>query len=280
MKYVIAKTKSNIPSTALMGVLMVCLMVFSLGCSNPSPTNTFLIYQPEGFSYKSIEDKMIFVQGGTFNMGAKTLMLDERPIHQVTVSDFYMSMTEVTQEEWMAVMGGNPSHFQNKAYPVEKITWYEAVNFANKLSALEGLDPVYSFEEGQVVWDKRKNGYRLPTEAEWEFAARGGTKTKDFKYSGSNKISEVAHHTGNVKDDLNKSVAILKANELGLHDMSGNVYEWVWDWKTDYTGEHQIDPTGNLHGKSKRVRGGSAFCAAYANRITWRGAYNPSDRRY
>ena len=267
-------------SVAITSAILVILLFVSSSCSNPRPTSVYLVYQSEGFSHQTITDKMTFVQGGTFNMGAETLMPDERPVHQVTVSSFLISRTEVTQEEWMAVMGGNPSHFQNKAYPVEMITWYDAINFTNKLSVMEGLEPVYSFQGGQVVWDRTKNGYRLPTEAEWEFAARGGIRTMNYLYSGSNDVSDVAQHTGNVKDDLNKPVASLKPNELGLYDMSGNVYEWVWDWKAEFTEDHQTDPSGKPNGEQKAVRGGSAFCAAYSNRISWRNSYEPGTREY
>ncbi len=261
-------------------ILLILIVVLAAACSSLTRTDEILIYDQNSFRNKSLNEKMVRVEGGTFSMGEKSLFLDERPIHSVKLSDFYLSRTEITQKDYMAVMGHNPSYFQGRNLPVENITWYDAINFANKLSLLEGFEPVYSFNGGQVTWDKSKNGYRLPTEAEWEYAARGGLHSKGFKYSGSDNIDDVAHHSGNSGKTTNKPVATKKPNELGLHDMTGNVYEWVWDWRTPYTDKDQINPSGGNTGDNKRVRGGSAFCSPYFSRIGWRNSYGPFDRKY
>ena len=238
-------------------------------------------YKIEEYENIKLSEKMVLVKGGTFKMGAKTWFLDERPIHKVTVDDFYISKTEVTQEEWISVMGNNPSQYENDKYPVEMVSWFDAVGFCNKLSKKEGLEPCYLIQGDTVKCDFTKNGYRLPTEAEWEFAAKGGNKSKGFKYSGSNNVDEIAQYTGNNELDCNSEVASLKANELGIFDMSGSVYEWCWDQATKYTKEHAINPTGNKTGKKRRVRGGSSFCSRYFQRITYRNTYKPdSKERY
>lgn len=260
--------------------LLLISAILTSACSSITKTNEILIYDQKTYPYKSISDQMVRVEGGNFKMGENSLFPDERPIHEVELSGFYMSKTEITQTDWMVVMGHNPSYFQGKNLPVENMTWYDAINFANRLSTLEGLEPVYTFKNGQVIWDKTKNGYRLPTEAEWEYAARGGKQSKGYKYSGSNDIDEVAHHSRNSGKTTNKPVAAKKPNELGLYDMTGNVYEWTWDWRGSYSKEKQVNPLGGTEGNRKRVRGGSAFCSPYFSRIAWRNSYDPNDRKY
>jgi len=190
--------------------------------------------------------KMIGVTGGTFKMGAPDSELSEsqeseRPVHRVTLSSFSIGETEVTQELWKAVMGSNPSKQKTgDTHPVETVSWNDCQEFIRKLNSLTG-----------------KN-YRLPTEAEWEFAARGGTKSKGYKYAGSNTLNDVAWHYGNHKL-YHVEVAKKQANELGLYDMIGNVEEWVNDyWTMDYYSiSPQNDPTGPATGYLYVVRGGS-----------------------
>ena len=165
---------------------------------------------------------MIFVEGGTFQMGSNNGDSDEKPVHRVTVSDFYIGKYEVTQKEWYEVMGNNPSRFKGRNLPVEEVSWYDAVEFCNKKSKAEGLTPCYTGSRKNTKCNFSANGYRLPTEAEWAYAARGGIKSKGYKYSGSNTIGDVAWYISN-SGSKTHTVGTKKANELGIYDMTGNV---------------------------------------------------------
>ena len=186
---------------------------------------------------------MIAVEGGTFKMGATSEQggdaeSDESPVHNVTLSDYYIGETEVTQELWQAVMGTNPSYSKGNKKPVEQVSWNDCQKFIKKLNQLIG-----------------KN-FRLPTEAEWEYAARCGDKSKGYKYSGSNTIDTVAWYTSN-SGSKTHDVKTKQANELGIYDMSGNVYEWCQDWYGSYSNGAQTNPTGSSSGSSRVLRGGS-----------------------
>ncbi len=187
---------------------------------------------------------MVYVEGGTFTMGATSEQNDarenEKPAHQVALSSFSIGKYEVTQAEWQAVMGSNPSHFTgNSQRPVEQVSWNDCQEFIRKLNAITG---------------KR---FRLPTEAEWEFAARGGKLSRVYKYAGSNTIDNVAWCYGN--SGSTHPVGTKSPNELGLYDMSGNVWEWCQDWYNSYYYKFssQINPTGPSSGSSRVARGGS-----------------------
>lgn len=196
----------------------------------------FKILAQENETY---EPEMVFVQGGTFLMGSNDGESDEKPIHKVQVSDFYMGKTEITQAQWEAVMGTNPSHFKNcDNCPVEQVSYEDCQVFISKLNAKTGKK------------------YRLPTEAEWEYAAKGGNKSQGYVYSGSNSIGLVAWYTENSGSHTHP-VGEKQANELGIFDMTGNVVEWCQDWYDEdyHAGRSHIDinPKGALTGQY-RVR--------------------------
>ena len=209
------------------------------------------------FKVKGVTFRMKPVQGGTFVMGAlptDTQADKDEVRHQVSVKTFYMGETEVTQELWEAVMPKNRSKNKGKTLPVEYVTYDMCKEFIDKLNQLTGYH------------------FRLPTEAEWEYAARGGRKSKGYLYAGSNDIYQVAHLLTNTPDMKEKSVAQLKPNELGLYDMSGNVWEFCEDW---YRKSPQSKPSSNFH----VIRGGSYNCDARYCRSTNRYMYDQR-RRY
>ena len=190
---------------------------------------------------------MVYVKGGTFSMGATEEQGtedphgDEYPVHSVTLSDYYIGKFEVTQGLWKAVMGDNPIGLKKgDDYPVDAVSWSDIQDFLNKLNKVTGKK------------------YALPTEAQWEYAARGGVKSKGYKYSGSNTVGDVAWHQDN-SDLETHPVGKKQANELGLYDMSGNVVEWCSDWYGDYSSDSQTDPTGLTYGILRVRRGGSYF---------------------
>lgn len=222
----------------------------SSSSSGSSSTKTFTV--------NGVEFKMIKVEGGTFTMGATGGMIDEAidcefPSHKVTLSSYYIGETVVTQELWVAVMGHNPSENKGAKLPVEHVLWIDCQKFISKLNDLTGEQ------------------FRLPTEAEWEFAARGGNKSKGYKYSGSNILDDVAWYEGNSGGHTH-SVGTKRPNELGIYDMSGNVWEWVNDWYSDYTAEAQNNPTGGTTGNGfvRIDRGGAMDCSGIYCRISFR----------
>ena len=204
---------------------------------------------------------MIEVEGGTFKMGSEDsdAYSDEKPVHQVTLSSYAIGETEVTQELWQAVMGSNPSNFKGTNLPVEQVSWEDCQEFIRKLNQMTGRT------------------FRLPTEAEWEFAARGGNKSQGYKYSGSNNIDDVAWYDGN-SSSATHPVKTKKANELGLYDMSGNVYEWCSDWYASYDSSAQTNPTGPNSGSIRVCRGGCWINIAGRCRSASRNNFTPSDR--
>lgn len=186
----------------------------------------------------SILPEFIFIQGGTFQMEFNDSQAPfGAPIYSVKLSDFYLGKYEVTQSQWRAVMGNNPSNFKGDNLPVENVSWDETQKFINKLNALT-----------------RKN-YRLPTEAEWEYAARGGNKSVGYIYSGSNTLSDVAWYSDN-SNSTTHEVGGKQPNEQGLYDMSGNVWEWCSNWYGDYNYNEQSNPTGPSSGSDHVRRGG------------------------
>lgn len=215
----------------------------------------------ETFTVKGVTFSMIRVQGGSFQMGATSELGsdaydNEKPVHSVTLSSYYIGQTEVTQELWQAVMGENPSYFKgNNQRPVEQVSWEDCQEFIEKLNKLTG------------------KSFRLPTEAEWEFAARGGNKSRGYKYSGSNTVGSVAWYGGN---SGSKTHAV--ATKLGLYDMSGNVWEWCSDWEGAYQSSSQTNPKGPSEGGYRVLRGGCWIGFAGSVRVSYRSGSAPSFR--
>lgn len=208
--------------------------------------------------------RMLQVPGGTFTMGCdkpsslKHSYEADKPTHRVTVDTFYMGKYEVTQRLWTAVMGYNPSRWQsNDSLPVEQVSYADAQIFIARLSQMTG----YRF--------------RLPTEAEWEFAARGGNQSKGYVYPGcSGDLGSVAWYGMN-SDNVTHPVGRLKPNELGFHDMAGNVWEWCSDWYSDYTKEAQVNPRGPKHGENRILRGGCLNSPSWGCAVSDRSWYLP-----
>ena len=221
------------------------------------------------FTIGNVSFTMVYVEGGTFTMGATSeqgsnTYSDEKPAHSVTLSSYYIGQTEVTQELWEAVMGSNPSKFKGAKRPVEQVSWDDCQEFIRKLNAKTG-----------------KN-FRLPTEAEWEYAARGGSRSQHYKYSGGNTIGDVAWYAVNYSDKVSgstHSVATKRANELGIYDMSGNVWEWCSDWYGDYS-TSQTNPQGPASGSYRVYRGGSWFYGARLCRVSLRDCWSPGIRDF
>ena len=226
--------------------------------SMASGSNTISIPVKDGISID-----MVKVEAGTFMMGATSEMKDpssdEKPLHQVTLTnDYYMGKYEVTQALWRAVMGSNPSYFKGDNLPVEKVSWKNCQKFISKLNKMTG----------------RK--FRLPTEAEWEYAARGGKKSRGYQYSGSNSISDVAWYDGN-SGSKPHPVGTKQANELGIYDMTGNVWEWCQDWIGSYLSSSQTNPTGADSGSYPVHRGGCYNDVAWGCRLSHRSCSSPDD---
>ena len=226
--------------------------------NNPNDPNN-----PNTFTVNGVIFEMVYVEGGTFDMGATTEQgsdaeSDEKPVHSVTLDGYYIGKCEVTQELWEAVMGSNPSYFKGAQNPVEKVSWNDCQDFIKKLNSLTGMT------------------FRLPTEAEWEYAARGGNQSRHYKYSGSGNIGDVAWYNNN-SGKKTHAVGTKTANELGIYDMSGNVYEWCSDWYGYYSAGAQTNPQGPSSGFYRVLRGGSWSYDARNCRVSSRNGSDPND---
>jgi formylglycine-generating enzyme required for sulfatase activity len=245
---------------------------------------------------------MVRIQGGTFAMGSPRAVWEEayrddldyfvydELRHSVTISPFYMGKYEVTQKEWRDIMGYGTSEFSGDDLPVESVSWYEAIEYCNKRSQREGLTPAYTIDKSRkdpnntapstskwvfendtirwmVTWNRKANGYRLPTEAEWEYACRAGTSTPYYTGNTVDGAGWYRVNSGNKTHPIGQK----QPNAWGLYDMHGNVYEWCWDWYDEYPRGAQTDPAGAGTGFARVVRGGSWFDGARILRSTGRG---------
>ena len=252
--------------------------------------------------------EMVWVAGGSFEMGKNLGTgggIDMTPLHTVNLSGFYMAMKELTQGQYVIVMGmddrfsavnAGTDYGRGNNYPMYYVSWYDAVAFCNRLSLKEGLSPAYRISgttnpnnwgdvpaSGSSAWDAAEivegsDGYRLPTEAQWEYAAKGGNGTPgNYTYSGGNDLNDFAWYNSN-GGGYNHEVGFKRANGLELYDMSGNVWEWCWDWSGNYTAEEATDPQGAPSGISRVTRGGSRYNPANAVRSVVRDSKYPFNR--
>lgn len=244
----------------------------------------------------SNDDGLVLIRGGKFNMGSpsdEAQRGEDEVLHEVTVDDFYISAYEVTQKEYEDIMGSNPSNFDGDNLPVENVSWYDAIEYCNKLSEKEGLTPVYKIDGDEVSWDRSANGYRLPTEAEWEYAARGGT---DTPFNTETSISDqeanyYGHYPYGIEEnyfsqskletqpgeyrETTLNVGSFSPNKFGLYDMHGNVREWVYDYYGAYDTDNTDNPTGPLTGSLKVNRGGGWNDYAKHLRSAYRASFPP-----
>lgn len=238
------------------------------------------------------DNNFVLVKGGAFENTKSNYYGKE-----IAIQNFYIGKYEVTQKEWVEVMESNPSNFKGEQLPVEMISWYDAIEYCNARSKKEGLKPFYNIEKNKkdpknkndhdlIKWivtiNEGANGYRLPTEAEWEYAASGGHMSKDYTYSGSDQADEAAWYWRNAGDKYlsgdwswpaienngtrTKTAGLKVANELGIYDMSGNVREWCWDWYEDESN----------NGSFRVVRGGGWIGDVSSNEISFRGKFDPN----
>ena len=229
------------------------------------------------------EMRFVAVPGGAFWMGSPEdepgRFDNEGPRHRVHVAPYWLASTEVTRAQWRAVMGSTPPGGRHDDEPVVGVSWCDTLRYANELSQREGLTPAYRLlgpcaHGGTVTWDRSADGYRLPTEAEWELAARGGDEQL---YAGGGALESVGWYLGNAEDGA-RSVAALAPNAYGLYDMSGNVWEWVWDRLGAYPAEAQHDPAGPERGETRILRGGSWRYEARYARVADRNWGHPGYR--
>lgn len=245
---------------ALTALVLVSATVFAAGKSRTNKNKT---------AKKAKAAEFVRVDCDGFVMGNEEEHATE---HDAWVSEFFICTHEVTQEEYEQIMGVNPSAHKGKNLPVECVSWFDAVEYCNQRSIAEGFTPCYT--EGLEL-DIGADGYRLPTETEWEFAARGGNNRKGCIYSGSDDIDSVAWYMENSAGTI-KEIMTKAPNELGIYDMSGGVSEWCWDWYGDYpAGPQDIDPAGPDYGDLRIVRGGDYDCGRDSCTVSHRDAADP-----
>ena len=257
-------------------MLALSIMMFIISCSDDSNS-----VQAD----KTVKGTLVLIPAGPFslgNTGSYEGEYDEKPPVTIIISKpFYISKYEITQQQYKAVMGNNPSEFKGDDLPVEQVSWYDALNFCNALSQSEGLTPCYTINGTKVTCDFEANGYRLPTEAEWEYAAKAGTKTDFYSgkltYSGNSPIDpnldKIAWYSAN-SSNATHPVGQKAPNAFGLYDMSGNVWEWCWDRYAEYPSKETKDYQGPEIGTYRVYRGGGWRNLAWYCRSTNR------DRNY
>ena len=248
-----------LPWTVAVGVAAVVFVAIML--LRPQPDDEPIPPKPQS---NLPEIEMVWVSGGTFTMGATSEQGSdandrEKPAHSVTLSGYYIGKYEVTQAQWKAVMGNNPSSFKGDNLPVERVSWNEVQEFIKKLNQMTG------------------KSYRLPTEAEWEYAARGGNNSRGNKYSGSDNVGSVAWYFQN-SGSTTHPVGSKSPNELGIYDMSGNVWEWCQDWYGDYSSSSQRNPKGPASGSVRVYRGGGWSYISRNCRVSFRDCNSPGGR--
>ncbi|MDR1315346.1 MAG: formylglycine-generating enzyme family protein [Spirochaetales bacterium] len=206
------------------------------------------------------DDNMVRISGGTFTMGSPASEPDrddDETRHPVRVSDFSISRYEVTQKEYRDIMGTDPSDFKGDTLPVENVSWFDAIEYCNRRSLMEKLTPAYTVSGSgdwrEITWNREADGYRLPTEAEWEYACRAGTTTP---YSSGGSVDSAGWYWNN-SGQTTRPVGQKQPNAWGLYDMHGNVWEWCWDWYGEYPDGAQADPSGAASGSGRVLRGGS-----------------------
>jgi formylglycine-generating enzyme required for sulfatase activity len=272
----------------------------------PAPQSAPVTVTPAAMPERITPGEMVRINGGTFTIGSPASEPERgsnETQHQVAISSFYIGKYQVTQKEYQAVMGTNPSNFRGDNLPAERVSWYDALVYCNKLSMKEGLSPAYRINgstdtaawgtvptDSNATWNAvvivaGSNGYRLPTEAQWEYACRAGTATP-FS-TGNNLTTSQANYDGtepynnNAKGEYRKKttpVGSFTPNAYGLYDMHGNVFEWCWDWYGGYASGAQTDPVGASSGSNRVRRGGSWGNFAQDVRSAYRNSNNPSTR--
>ena len=234
-------------------------------------------------SINILDIELVYVKGGTFTMGCTSeqgsdCYDNEKPSHKVTLSGYYIGKYEVTQKQWFDVMRSKPSYFKGDNLPVENVSWKDIVGTSGNYMELNG---VKYYENGFIYKLNKEKGekYRLPTEAEWEFAARGGINSNHFKYSGSNYVDEVAWYEGNSSKNI-QEVGTKRPNELGIYDMSGNVWELCSNLTYLYTSNDQINPYGQSSSSNIVIRGSCWYNSVLDSRVSYRGACSPEYKGY
>lgn len=272
--------------------LLITTMISISACSQEKTSTA------EGVDKKEIADNFVLVKGGIFK-NKKSQLYGKN----VRISDFYIGKYEVTQKEWKDIMESNPSQYKGDSLPVEMVNWYECIEYCNKRSIKEGLELYYNIDKNKkdpnnksdiddIKWtvtiNAEANGYRLPTEVEWEYAAGGGQDSKNYTYSGSNYVDEVAWYWVNSGDkkldgdwywpkiesnkNQTKPIGSKKPNELGLYDMSGNVREWCWNWYGD--------ALNSQSGAARVWRGGCWLSDDHACESSYRGKFDANGMGY
>lgn len=288
------KVVALIIAIIIVGVISGLIYVMNKQDENGNETNNLV-----STNNAELTNDLILINGGTYLMGSPETEMQretDEVQHEVTVSDFYIGRYEVTQKEYEDVMGENPSNFEGENLPVENVTWYEAIEYCNKLSEKEGLTPVYTIDGENVSWDRSANGYRLPTEAEWEYAARAGTTTP---FNTENSISdEEANYYGHYPYGIEENyftqenletepgeyrqttveVNSFSPNKWGLYNIHGNVAEWCFDYYGAYDLENTDNPSGPTTGTLRVNRGGGWNDYAKHLRCAYRASTTPDQK--